>query len=30
MKRVPPSVRLKAEIESTLQGGEPSVGAGEP
>ena len=30
MKRVPPSVRLKAEIERTLQGGEPSVGAGEP
>jgi len=30
MKRVPPSVRLKAEIESTLQGGEPGVGAGEP
>jgi putative transposase len=30
MKRVPPSIRLKAEIESTLQGGEPSVGAGEP
>jgi putative transposase len=30
MKRVPPSVRLKEEIESTLQGGDPAVGSPEP
>lgn len=30
MKRVPPSVRLKAEIERTLQGGEGAIGSPEP
>jgi transposase-like protein len=30
MKRVPPSVQLKAEIERTLQGGESTVGSPEP
>jgi len=30
MKRVPPSVQLKAEIESTLHGGEATVGSSEP
>jgi len=30
MKRVPPSVQLKAEIDSTLQGGEATVESAEP
>jgi len=30
MKRVPPSVQLKAEIDSTLQGGEAMVVSAEP
>ena len=30
MKRVPPSVQLKAEIESALHGGEATVGSPEP
>jgi putative transposase len=30
MKRVPPSVQLKAEIERTLQGGEAAIGLPEP
>src|SRR5262249_4610562 len=30
MKRVPPSVQLRAEIESALQGGDSMVGAPEP